>query len=262
MEIAKDSPGISLSPSPKQLARKRGEYGIDAPYMPIILGITGIVFLSACVVFTWVLQWTVLGIICLIYAGCMLLSTASYLYTTHQGKFQVWAQVLSQLQLRGEEQIIDLGCGRGAVLLMVAKLLPRGKAIGVDLWRTSDQSGNAKEVTRRNAELEGVAGRVELYTADMQKLPFGDNSFDVVLSSLAIHNIHSARGRLRVIDEAVRVLKPGGQLLLADIYGIRSYEKRLREAGMIEVEQRGLGWRFWYGGPWVAARLISARKPV
>jgi len=67
---------------------------------------------------------------------------------------------------------------------------------------------------------------------------------------------------LRVIDEAVRVLKPGGQLLLADIYGIRSYKKRLRESGMIEVEQRGLGWRFWYGGPWVAARLISARKPV
>ncbi len=72
---------------------------------------------------------------------------------------------------------------------MAAQRLPRGRAVGVDVWSTKDQSGNAEQVTRQNAELEGVADRVELHTADMRKLPFDDGSFDVVVSSLAIHNV-------------------------------------------------------------------------
>jgi hypothetical protein len=43
-----------------------------------------------------------------------------YLYATLRGKFVVWAELLDQLNLRGDERILDLGCGRGAVLLMAA----------------------------------------------------------------------------------------------------------------------------------------------
>lgn len=56
------------------------------------------------------------------------------------GKFKVWAQELKALGLRGDEQVVDLGCGRGAVLTMAARLVPRGKVTGVDLWRSVDQS--------------------------------------------------------------------------------------------------------------------------
>jgi arsenite methyltransferase len=45
---------------------------------------------------------------------------------------------------RTDEQILDMGCGRGAVLLMAASFLNEGKATGVDIWSTSDQSGNAR----------------------------------------------------------------------------------------------------------------------
>jgi hypothetical protein len=76
-----------------------------------------------------------------------------------------------------------LGCGRGAVLLLAAQHLTTGRAVGVDLWRRVDQSGNSPEATRRNALAEGVADRVELHTADMTALPFEDNSIDVVVSS-------------------------------------------------------------------------------
>src|SRR5581483_758751 len=109
--------------------------------------------------------------------------------------------------------------------------------------------------------LEGVAGRVELETADMQQLPFANESFDIVLSSLAIHNIAHAQGRLQTINEAVRVLKPGGRLLLADFRATQPYPDRLRALGMVEVTYRTLGWRFWYGNPWAATKLVSARKP-
>ena len=158
--------------------------------------------------------------------------------------------------------MLDLGCGRGAVLLMVAKLLPHGRAVGIDLWKTSDQSGNAIEVTRRNAELEGVASRVDLHTGDMRALPFEDESCDIVLSSLAIHNISDAAGRASAIDDAVRVVRRGGRILIVDINATREYETRLRECGMAEVERRSLGPRMWFGGPWVAAALVRARKPA
>lgn len=240
----------------KQLARRRGDYGFDAPYVPIIFGIIGICCLIGCI-------FTVppLNIILLLYAIFMFLCMSSYIYTTRRGKFQVWAKVLSQLELRGDEQLLDMGCGRGAVLLMAANLLPNGHVTGVDLWKSGDQSGNAAKATLRNAELEGVVERVTLQTGDMRKLPFPDGSFDVVLSSLAIHNIPKPGGRVQAIDEAVRVLKPGGKLLIADIRQTQFYAQRLRELGMTGVMQRPLDPRFWYGGPWVATSLVSATKP-
>jgi SAM-dependent methyltransferase len=252
----------SLKAVAHQLARRRGEYGVDAPYVPLTLGLIGLFLLIVAVVTLWIFHISVLSIIILIYALFMLLSTASYLYTTRRGKFQVWAEMLTELPLRGNEQVLDIGCGRGAVLLMAAALLSTGKGTGIDLWKTSDQSGNDRSVTLHNAQAEGVADRVELLTADMRELPCTDNAFDVVLSSLAIHNIREAAGREQAVAEAVRVLKPGGRLLIVDFRETQSYAAYLQKLGMADITHRPLDWRFWYGGPWGAAKLVSARKPA
>jgi SAM-dependent methyltransferase len=242
------------------LAHHRGGYGFDAPYVPILMGGGGVLLLvfaginAALGDGSWFVT-TLLG------GLWMLLSTASYVYTTRIGKFSVWADLLGQLNLRGNERLLDMGCGRGAVLLMAAKLLPEGKAAGLDLWKSSDQSGNTLEAARRNAELEGVADRVEFVTGDMTAMPFEHESFDVVVSSLAIHNITNSSRRLKAIDEAFRVLKRGGRVVIADIGGTREYADRLRQLGMRDLEHRPLGWRYWYGGPWVATRLVRASKP-
>ena len=238
---------------------RRGDYGVDAAYVPIGLGAGGLllVFLAALNAAEGNQTWAVIAVLSGIY---LLLSTASYLYTTRRGKFAVWSRLLSELELRGDERILDMGCGRGAVLLLAARLVPRGSAVGLDLWSRSDQSGNRPEAARQNAEREGVADRVELHTGDMTAMPFEEASFDVVLSSLAIHNIKSAEGRQRAIDEATRVLKPGGRLLIADFRQTHTYAERLSQVGLTEVAERGLGWRFWYGGPWTATRLVTAHK--
>ena len=136
-----------------------------------------------------------------------------------------------------------------------------GRAAGVDLWRSVDQSGNSLEATRRNAIVEGVADRVELHTGDMTALPFEDNNFDVVVSSLAIHNISGSAGREKAITEAVRVLRPGGRLMIADIRATRQHQEQLAKNGMNDVGRRRLGWRFWWGGPWGATYLVTATKP-
>jgi ubiquinone/menaquinone biosynthesis C-methylase UbiE len=96
----------------------------------------------------------------------------------------------------------------------------------------------------------------------MTALPFADNSFDVVVSSLAIHNIRGRAGREKAVDEAVRVLRPGGRLLIADIRGTWQHQAQLAKIGMSDVTRRRLGWRFWWGGPWAATRLVTATKPT
>jgi len=138
---------------------------------------------------------------------------------------------------------------------------PDGRAVGADVWRRRDQSGNSRAAAERNAVAEGVAGRVELADADARDLPFASGSFDVVVSSLAISNIREAGGRAQALREAVRVLRPGGRLRIVD-EGADRYAVVLREAGCTGVAVRQLGWRTWYGLPGHHFPLVAAARPA
>jgi ubiquinone/menaquinone biosynthesis C-methylase UbiE len=191
-----------------------------------------------------------------------LANTASFLYATRRGKFLEWERILDGIHLRGDEAVLDMGCGRGAVLTAVARRLATGRVTGVDIWSRKDQSGNAQEVTLRNASLEGVGDRVRIQTADMRALPYPDAAFDLVVSSLAIHNIPSNEDRKRAVVEGFRVLKPGGRIVIADIRATAMYEQTLRALGASNVERRRLGWRFWWGNPFAGTTLLKASKAL
>ncbi|GAA4999377.1 methyltransferase domain-containing protein [Actinopolymorpha pittospori] len=246
------------------LRRHRGTYGFDGDFRLVSAAWQVTIFGALCIALVAfsVLNITAVRVMGAVITGLitlwLVLSAASYVFTTRVGKFTVWARVLTGLGLGGDEDLLDLGCGRGAVLLAAAKLLPRGRAVGVDLWR-ADQTGNPAETTLPNAELEGVAGRVTLHSGDMTRLPFDDHSFDDIVSSLAIHNIPNAAGREAAIDEAVRVLRPGGRILIADLGSTRHYLARLRSLGLTETGRRNLGWRVWWSGPWAPTHLVTAR---
>jgi len=236
-----------------------GNYGYDAPYALIMFALAALVTAIGVGIFLWQGMphgAKVMAVYCLFFTA----NAAFFWHTTRRGKFIEWERILDRLSLRGGESILDIGCGRGAVLTAVARRLTTGKVTGVDIWNTMDQSGNAKEVTLRNASLEGVSDRVQIETGDMRQLPFPDASFDVVVSSLAIHNISSNDDRKKAIAEAYRVLKPGGRLTIADIRATRIYEDALRELGASNIERRRLGWRFWWGNPFAGTTLLSALK--
>jgi ubiquinone/menaquinone biosynthesis C-methylase UbiE len=239
---------------------RRGEYGYDAPYALIAFSAIGAAAAIAAVGAWWAGSMH-LARIAALYAAFFLLNAVSFFYTTRRGKFDAWESILDGLGVRLDEHVLDLGCGRGAVLTAVASRLKTGRVTGIDLWSTHDQSGNARGVTVRNAELEGVRDRVDVETGDMRALPFSNASFSLVVSSLAIHNISGADGRAKAVSEAWRVLAPGGRLAIADIRSTAAYAATLRELGAAGVTRRGLGWRFWYGNPFASTSLVRASKP-
>lgn len=95
----------------------------------------------------------------------------------------------------------------------------------------------------------------------MRRLPFPDASFDVVTSSLAIHNIPEARGREQALSEILRVLKKDGTALIADFRHTIEYARYVSAQGGASVERHRLDWRFWYGGPQAATTLVKIWAP-
>jgi arsenite methyltransferase len=237
----------------------QGEYGYDAPNVLVIFGCMSVAGLVAAAI-SWHAGDARVTAQMSVYGVFFLANTLSFLYTTRRGKFVEWERILDRLALRGDERVLDMGCGRGAVLVAVARRLTSGRVVGIDIWNTRDQSGNAQAVTLRNASIEGAADRVEIQTGDMRALPFPDASFDLVVSSLAIHNIRGDAERSKAVAEAFRVLKPEGRIVIADIRATRMYESALRTLGAWRIERRRLGWRFWWGNPVAATTLLIASK--
>jgi ubiquinone/menaquinone biosynthesis C-methylase UbiE len=113
---------------------------------------------------------------------------------------------------------------------------------------------------RANAVAAGVSDRVQLHTGDVGNLSFDDDTFDLVVSSLVIHNIHDKVHRASVISEGLRVLKPGGRFVIADIDHLKEYAAALRSGGATEVEIEGLGLGGWFGNPWFRLRSVRATR--
>jgi SAM-dependent methyltransferase len=188
--------------------------------------------------------------------GVSFLGTAGLmLWSSKVGKLRARDRLLDGVAWRGDERALDVGCGRGLLLIACAKRAPRGTAVGVDLWRSQDQSGNNPDATWANARAEGIADRIDLKNGDARRLPFPDESFDLVVSSLALHNIGDPEGRAQAVREIARVLKRGGQTLLLDFQHTDEYERVLRSCGLRDVVRSG--WSFWMYPP---VRIVRATK--
>jgi ubiquinone/menaquinone biosynthesis C-methylase UbiE len=183
------------------------------------------------------------------------LGAAVMFFSSRVAKIKVRDRILDSIPWRGDEHVLDVGCGRGLFLIGAAKRLKSGKATGVDIWQADDLSGNTAEAALSNAKAEGVAPRVKIETADARKLPFADASFDVVLSSLALHNIPSSAERTKALNEIARVLKPGGYLAIFDIFHTGAYAKTLEQIGFDDVRLSPLT-LLWC----VPTRSLTARK--
>ena len=164
-------------------------------------------------------------------------------WTSKVAKLRERDRILDLAELQGDEILLDVGCGRGLLVVAAAKRLPAGEAVGVDRWRAKDQSANTPAGALHNARLEGVKVRVE--TGDARDLPFDDETFDVVVSSYVLHNISGPGDRRRAVREIDRVLKPRGRLVLIDLAHTEEYVVALRGVGWQDVERSERLWRMF-----------------
>ena len=175
-------------------------------------------------------------------AGFLLAEGCLYLLYVKYGKFRHRDFILAFHTWRGDEQVLDVGCGRGLLLCGAAKRITTGHATGIDVWSNVDMGGNALTETQHNIDLEHLTDLCTLVSGGAQQMPFPDSHFDVILSNLCLHNIYDSATRHKALDEIVRVLKPGGQALLSDYKRTSEYAKHLRTAGFEVTKKRGSIW--------------------
>jgi arsenite methyltransferase len=236
----------------------KADYGIDAPGVVrnlLVIGaaliLSGFLFPTihiGNVIILWSRSAVWPGTSCLL-GGVLMLLYAKW------GKFRHRDMMLDMVRWRGDERVLDLGTGRGLLLIGAARRLTTGRGTGIDIWSTKDLSGNSLERTQANVNVEGVRDKVDLKSDDARKLSFPDASFDVVLSNLCIHNIPDADGRAQACREIARVLKPGGTALISDFIKTSSYKKTLLASGL-NVSRTRLNLLTF---PWL--RVIRAEKP-
>jgi ubiquinone/menaquinone biosynthesis C-methylase UbiE len=164
------------------------------------------------------------------------------------GKLRIRDQILGRIPWRGDEMVLDAGCGRGLLLVGAARRLTTGKAIGLDRWTPGALTGNRPEAALDNARLEGVADRVDMKEGDVRQLPFADASMDVVVSNFVVHEVNSLAEREQMLREMVRVLKPGGRLALVDFIFTGECMRVLHEIDIGDVRRARVGsfFAFWF----------------
>jgi arsenite methyltransferase len=183
-----------------------------------------------------------------------------FLFYVKVGKYHHRDRMLSLYQWRGDERVLDVGCGRGLLLAGAAKRLAAlngsGAATGIDIWSNQDMGGNSEAATRHNLELEGISDRCTLLGVPAQEMTFADGTFDVIVSNLCLHNIYDREKRRQAVQQIARVLRPGGVAILSDYKLTAEYAEQLRQAGFL-VERR-------WGNPlytFPPLRIVIARKP-
>ena len=116
-------------------------------------------------------------------------------------------RLVSQVRLGKDRMVLDLGCGTATLTISVKKTFPEAEAVGVD--------GDAEILKIAKEKINIAVVEITLNRGAVFELPYVAESFDCVLSSLVFHHL-TRENKIRSLKEAFRVLKPRGELYVAD----------------------------------------------
>lgn len=137
-----------------------------------------------------------------------------YVFTGVDSKRFNWIAEL--LGLKGTEYVLDVGSGTGRTAVQMAKRLTTGRLVGIDIWDKMELGGSSPERAYKNAEIEGVKGKVEFRFGNVLEIPFDDDVFDIVTCSSVLNNLRGEKNRIKALKEIFRVLKPKGKCMLLE----------------------------------------------
>ena len=188
----------------------------------------------------------------LVVLGLVFLAYSVYMYACHElfafGKGNMMAKVhahlVDHLDWDGKGELLDIGCGAGALTIRCARAFQEAELVGMDYWGA--EWSYAKEQCEANAVAEGVEGRIRFQKGDAAQLEFPAESFDAVVSNFVFHEVRSAKDKRDVVKEALRVVKKGGAFSFQDmfsqeaLYGdMDEFVAELKAAGVAEVHYIG-----------------------
>ncbi len=234
------------------------DYGIDAPHVILNLFAAGIACGFLALLYP---RFTIRQVTFTLYPGFLysaalfLLPVILMLVYSKAGKFRHRDRILAKVSWRGDESVLDVGAGRGLLLIGAAKRLTTGEATGIDIWNSEDLSGNSPQTLIQNIVIEGVGRKADVKSEDAREMSFNDGTFDVVLSNLCLHNIYQQEGRAQACREIARVLKPGGVAVISDFKHLQEYAATFAASGLT-VDLCPPDW----AGTFPPLRILVARK--
>lgn len=125
------------------------------------------------------------------------------------GVDQRWRRrTVAAARIEGDATVLDLATGTGDLALMIARLHPRSRVVGVD------PSAKMLAIGARKVGAAGLCDRVEMCAGDAQDLPFADDTFDAATIAFGIRNVTD---RALALRELARVTKPGGSVAILEL---------------------------------------------
>ena len=174
-------------------------------------------------------------------------------------------QVLDRALIPAGQSVLDVGCGTGSLAIeAAARVGPTGRVVGID--------PAPRQIARAQSKARRSGLDIEFRSGVIEQLPFPDESFDAVTSTLMMHHLPDEL-KSRGIAEIHRVLKPEGRLVVADFQSNKKHHKepddqsgatglagQLQEAGFTDIETGTSNSPCEHHG-WSGAILITAMRP-
>jgi len=150
-----------------------------------------------------------------------------------------------------EGKLLEIGPGPGYISIEIAKLSPKMEVIGLDI------SDTMIEIAKKNANEQGLSEKIGFRKGDASKMPFGDSSFDFVISSGSLHHWKKPT---QIFNEIYRVLKPGRRALISDLRKDAPKEKIKEWANIIDSKIMRWGLKHSFGESYTAQQIEKIIK--
>ncbi len=116
-------------------------------------------------------------------------------------------QLVKQANIQDGHQVLDVGCGTATLTILLKQLYPKANVVGLD--------GDAKVLEIAKAKAKAAGTEITFNQGMAFEIPYEDGRFDRVVCSLVLHHL-TTTNKLATLQEIYRVLRPGGQLHIAD----------------------------------------------